>query len=399
MAENTWSKVEGMVIAGSLDPMKVAEELKNEGVVASLGWYDATPGLVGITLAADGDQLATLTKRGKVLRPGPTIEELAQKLAEAFCAEVMLGDIQVDNFKDQEDGQSDTDPTSDRGVDLPIRVAEISATPSSAIPLLAAFEGVDVAELPHDEDRRILLAQVPSHRSGWHFGDPPLVRLTLQGDEFHAHYMPTDDPESIVTYNWGMNEVVVAGAKGWEGELPDEVYELVGARGDIRAIHNAVPGVDVDAAFEATQMRGSVAVTKLVRALGLPAEVGEFLLGWLSIEQVPHAEVHRARGISNAIGRSVDILLDERRSESSFWETYKRIVRTKPWLVPAIAAGEVAAAVGLAVAGRRRNGVRSLGGKFATGAAAILLLDALADTTMARLTLRRMERREAREVQ
>ena len=43
MAEDTWSKVEGMVIAGALDPLKLAEELKRESVVASLVWYDKTP--------------------------------------------------------------------------------------------------------------------------------------------------------------------------------------------------------------------------------------------------------------------------------------------------------------------------------------------------------------------
>lgn len=396
MTEETWSKVEGMVIAGSLDPMKVAAELKHEGIVASLGWYDATPQLVGITLAAQDGQVATLTKRGKVLRRGPAIEEVAQKLAETFSAEVMLGDVQVDNFVSEGDGGELSAADEADSLDLPIRVVEISAAPSSSIPLLAAFEGVDVAEMPHDEQRRILLAQIPSRRSGWHFGDPPLVRLTVQGEEFHAHYMPNDDPEGVITYNWGMNEVIVAGAKGWEGEIPEEVLELVGARGDIQAIHDAVPGVDVEAAFEATKMRGSAAVTKLVRALGLPPETGEFLLGWLSLEQVPGTEVHHARGISNAIGRSVDILLDEKSEESSFWEAYKRIVRAKPWLVRAVAVGEAATAAALLYAGRPRNGVRSLGAKVVTGLAGLLLLDAVADTTLARLTLRRIERHEAR---
>jgi hypothetical protein len=36
-----------MVIAGALDPLKLAEELKRESVVASLVWYDKTPELVG----------------------------------------------------------------------------------------------------------------------------------------------------------------------------------------------------------------------------------------------------------------------------------------------------------------------------------------------------------------
>ena len=407
MAEDTWSKVEGMVIAGALDPLKLAEELKRESVVASLVWYDKTPELVGVTVAEQEDQVATLTKRGRVFRPGPSIQELAEKIAEKFAAEVMLGDVQVDRFQrvddeDVEDAAPEVASTEDKagaaeGESLPIRVVEISATPSSAIPLLAAFEGVDVAELPHDEHRAILLAQVPAHRSGWHFGDAPLVRLTLQGDEFHAHFMPEDDPESVITYNWGMNELVVAGAKGWEGNIADEVHDLVGARGDIAAIHDAVPGVDVEGAFEATKMRGSAAVTKFVRSLGLDPQVAEFLLGWLTVEQVSGATVHHARGISNAIGRSVDILLNERKSEASFWDSYTHLVRSKPWLVPTIAVGEVAAAVALLVGGRKRDGVRTIGGKVATGLAFVLLTDAIADTTLARLTAQRAERHEAQE--
>ena len=404
MAEEVWSKVEGRVIAGTLDPLELAEELKRESVVASLVWYDKTPELVGVTVAAQEDHVATLTKRGRVFKAGPSVEDLAEMIAEKFAAEVLLGDFQVDKFEraDEEpeaegDGPEASvtgDDSGDTAVPLPIRVAEISATPSSAIPLLAAFEGVDVAELPHDEHRRILLAQVPAHRSGWHFGDAPLVRLTLQGDEFHAHFMPEDDPESVVTYNWGMNEVVVAGAKGWEGKIADEVHDLVGARGDVVAIHDAVPGVDAEGAFEATKMRGSAAVTKFVRSLGLDPQVAEFLLGWLTVEQVSGATVHHARGISNAIGRSVDILLNERKNEASFWDAYTHLVRSKPWLIPTIAVGEIAAATGLLVGGRKRDGVRSTGGKVATVLAVILLVDAVADTTLARLTARRAERHE-----
>ena len=398
MAEETWSKIEGMVIAGSLDPLQVAEEFKQESVVASLVWYDESPELVGIILAAKGGRLATLAKRGKVIRTGPTVEHMARRIAEKFDAEVMLGDVQVDHFVAAEEEAAPAEVEGeDKAPELPIRVVEISATPPSAIPLLAAFEGVDVAELPHDEERRVLLAQVPSHRSGWHFGDPPLVRLTVQGDEFHAHYLPHHDPEAMVTYNWGMNEVLVAGAKGWEGPTPESVQDLVGCRNDILAIHDAVPGVDAEAAFEATQMRGSAAVTKFVRALGLAPEVAEFLLGWLSVEQVPDATVHQARGISNAIGRSVDILLEERRGEPHFWDKYKEMVRSKPWMVRAFAATQVTVAGALLFAGRRRDGARTLGGKVATGAAALLLLYAAADTTLARLTADREERLDAEE--
>ncbi len=399
MAEGTWSKVEGMVIAGALDPMKLAEELKSQGVVALLEWYDATPELVGVNLVVEEGYVGTLSKRGKTVRPGPSLEEVAESVAEKFSAEVRLGDIQVDRFVESdavEEARKAEEEEAEKHSALPIRVAEVSATPSSAIPLLAAFEGVDVAELGHDQDRQILLAQVPGSKSGWTFGDAPVIRLTMQGDEFHAHFMPDDDPESVITYNWGMNELLVAGAKGWDKEAPENIYELVGPAGDIRAIYEAVPGVSLEEALEAAKMRGSGAVTRFVRALGLDPQIGEFLLGWLSLEQITGAKVHHARGISNAIGRSVDILLDERRAEksSSFWDAYTHIVQTKPWLIPLLAAGEAAVAAALLVVAQRPENKGTIRATLSKFVGVALIVDAIADTTLARLTANRVARKE-----
>ena len=52
-------------------------------------------------------------------------------------------------------------------------------------------------------------------------------------------------------------------------------------------------------------------------------------------------------------------------------------------------------ATALLIGGRKRDGVRTTGGKVATGLAVVLLTDAIADTTLARLTARRAERHEA----
>lgn len=402
MAEENWERVEGLVIAAALDPEELAKELASENVIATLEWYDATPQLVGVTIAVDEDKVATITKRGRTIRPGLSVEEVAQKVAEKFSAEVRLGDVQVDNFVEPEEvaeAEAQEEAELKKVNALPIRVAEISATPSSAIPLLAAFEGVDLAELAHDDERKLLLSQIPGSRSGWAFGDAPVVRLTMQGDEFHAHFMPEDDPESVITYNWGMNELIVAGGRGWEKEPPEEVIDLVGSRDDVLAIFEAVPGVDADAAVEAMQLRGAAAVTHFVRALGLDPQVGEFLLGWLTLEQVKDAKVHHARGVSNAIGRSVDILLSERRAdkELGLWDLYTEVVKSKPWLVPTVAVGEVVIALGLLIGGRRQNGVRSAGSRWATAAGVVLLIDAVADTTLARLTARKMARKSEEE--
>ncbi len=398
MTEIEWFAVDGMVIAGELDPLKLASFLKSHSVVAKLDWYDATPQLVGIRVVTDGTHVGRLTPRAKHLKPGMTTEHLAEQIADKFEAEVLLGEFAADKYVDQVAEQIAAKASAAQPADETeetLRVVEIGGTPASAVPLLAAFEGVDIGELELAEEKRALLAQLPSKRSGYHFGDFPLVSLTMHGDEFQATLVKDSEPENVVGYNWGMNELVVAGGKGWDhAKVPEQVYELVGARSDLNQIVQAVGDGDAEAAFAATKVRGPRAVRQLVNALGLSDDVAEFLLGWKTAEQVPGVLVHHSRGISNAIGRSVDILIDERKEGSRFWDTYSNIIETKPWLVSAVASLEALAGVGLLAVARPRQGKRSKGAKLGTLVGALLLLDSMAEVTLAKYTLWRKQRQE-----
>lgn len=394
MADIEWSRVEGMVIAPDLDPMELATHLRDSAVVAQIEWYDATPHLVGIRVASDGEHVATLKKRGRVFHAGPTRDEFAKEIAHAFGAEVMIGEIHVDEISgDHSTLISGMESESD---DLPVRIIEIGRTPSSAIPLMAAFEGVDIAEIEMPEGKRLLAAQVPPHRVGWYFGDAPLVTLTMHGDEFQAFFVREDDPESVVAYNWGMNEVTIAGAQGWDEAVSQATHALIGARPDIEAIHDAVPGIDAEAAFAASQQRGPQAVAAFVAALGLSPDITAFLTGAKMLDQIDGAVVHHARGISNAIGRSVDILLDERSDGSRFWESYTDTIVSKPWLVPAATAVEAAVGTTLLVIGRRRGGRRSLPAKVGTLFGVWMIADSVAQNLLAKYTARRAHRRDQR---
>ena len=383
-----------MVIAPDLEPMDLAAYLKERAILSQIDWYDATPHLVGIRVAIDGDTVATLDAEDSKIHHGPMLSDLVEDLAETFKAEVMMGDVAVDRIEgDHEDLLAKHTPS-----DLPVRVIEIGTSPSSAVPLMAAFEGVDIAEMDLPAGKRLLAAQVPSSRAGWYFGDVPLVTLTTQGDEFQALFVKEDDPEGIISYNWGMNELIIAGAQGWDSPLAQIAHVLVGSQADIEAIHDAVPGIDVDGAFEASRKRGPEAVKKFVESLGLGDDITGYLLGLTSLEQIEGARVHHARGISNAIGRSVDMIIDERQGESSFWNVYTGVVRKRPWLVPLISAVEASVGLSLlALSGKRAEGKRSAIGKVGTIAGALFLFDSVAELVLARHTIWRAERREARE--
>ncbi|MFZ1382770.1 MAG: hypothetical protein WAS54_08310 [Scrofimicrobium sp.] len=391
MTDVEWTRVEGMVIGSDLDPMRLAQLLADRSVVAELEWYEKTPQLVGIRVASDGKKVATLTKRGRVFHAGLALENLVDELANDLKAEVMIGGVTVDATPEGNVDDAPDEAAAEGKV--PTRIVEIGHTPASAVPLMAAFEGVDIAELDLPDDKRLLASVVPSHRGGWYFGDVPVVTLTMDGDEFQAFLVPEDDPESVITYNWGMKELIVAGAQGWE-KIPESAQDLVGARPEIQAIHDAVPGIDAEAAFEATQVRGAAAVRKLVAALGLSSDVADFLLGTRGIEQISGATVHRARGISNAIGRSVDILIDERQEGSRFWDGYTNLVTSKSWLIPAATALEAAGGLALLVLGRKRNGSRSTAGKIGTVVGSILMIDSVAQNALAKYMGLKVDRRE-----
>lgn len=384
MTETDWFSVEGMIVAASMDPMALAKTIQKQNVVARIDWYDESPQLVGVAVAYDGENIGTLRRRDRTIKPGPTLEEFAEVIADDYKAEVMLGAITVDRFDGDAEERAELEKEDEEP--KPYRIVEISSTPASAVPLLAAFEGVDIAELDHSDDRRILMAQLPERRSGWHFGDIPVVTLTMHGDEFKVRSLKDEHFETVASYNWGMNEVTIAGAKGWEDPKFEGLDRILGLEERVQDIFDAAGGVDFDLAVEATKERGPKAVRDFVKALGLPQDVSEYLLGWLPIDLVDNAKLHHARGISNALGRSVDILIDERQEGSKFWETYSKIIKDKPWLVPLVAGLEASAGAALLFTSRSKDGKRSGWQRARTGAGVMLLVDSIAELTLAKYT-------------
>ncbi len=395
--ENVWSTVEGMVVAGSLDPYALAKFFQDQSVVAQMDWYEASPGLVGLKVVTDGTHVGRLTPKAQTLKVGETIADLAKRIAEKFGAEVLLGDTNADSFQGEppavenliEEEPSEQDP---------LRLVEISSTPASAVPLLAAFEGVDIAQLDLLDGNKVLLTQIPAGRSGWVLGELPLVALTMRGEEFQASLLEEGDPEESTNYNWGMEELVVLGGRGWENQdAPDEVRHLVDGYQDMERIVSQLGQGSVSKALAATKERGPQAVTDLVSALALPTDVAQFLLGRITVEQVAGAKVHYARGVSNAIGRSVDILIEDRQHQSKYWQAYTKLVTTKPWLVPLVASAESLVGLLLIGASRAKNGKRSGLRKLGTLAGVALLVDSIGEVTLAKYTRWREQRNQSLE--
>ena len=176
------------------------------------------------------------------------------------------------------------------------------------------------------------------------------------------------------------------------------VDELLTDSTDASVIASTVPGADVEAAAAACETPGLKGMVALTRALGLPEWVESVLAGRLAPAEVPGAVVHEPRGLSNAVGRSVGMLLqDPSTPGSAFWQSYVRTVTDMPWAVRGAAileAGLGGALVGAAVRRHHRTG-RLPGGLLGVGI--VLMVDAVAETSLASWTRHRELRRRADE--
>ncbi len=392
MTSKTWQCIEGMIIAGDLDIQQLSDHLTDLNLVAQLEWFPKSPNMVGIRVATDGDTLGILTADSSEIQSGPLLIDCIEGLASKFHAEVMIGDMGIDRLPD---GVSVDNLESLEDSGGPLRVVEISATPASAVPLLAAFEGVDLADLELPSGKRALLAEIADSSGSWNFGDVPLVSLVSDGDTFQAFLIEDDDHESMITYNWGMEEIIIPGGRSDDPEAIKLAHKLVGSHPDIVAIHDAVPGIDLEGAIKSTELHNIEAVRAFITSLGLPEEVTEFLGGTRRIDQISGAVFHQARGISNAIGRSVDLLLSERQDEPNIWNTYTSVVVKYPWLPPVVAASEALIGGALVTVSRRRTANRPWLRRLGTLVGTMMMVNSVAELSLAKYVALREQRHAA----
>lgn len=385
-----WDRVEGIIIAEHLDPKSVAEFINSTGVIAAMDWYERTPNLIGLTLVAQDRKLATVTDAGEIIA-STEFEDFALDVATEFKAEVMVGDVSADALPEDADLDADTHMGSEK-----ITVVELSTTPASSVPLLAALEDIDIAVKEINNDWRALMYEMEGDDTPVLVGDYPMVLLARSDGEFKALLAVDDDPETMTMFNWGMSTRTLAG--GHSGDKVARIAEeLVGARTDLREIARIIPGADVTAAENSAQLEGTRAVDAFVRALGLPSSIADVLNGRISVNDVPGIEFNDARGIANAIGRSVDKMLTEPESTGSkLWETYHKVAVERPWIIRVAASVEAAIGATLVVNALRGGRKRSVWSGVGAVLGGMMLIDSVAEVSLAKYLGLRAERHAER---
>lgn len=398
-AASRWNRTDGVVITPVAEPEKVADQLAASSVVARLEWYPGSAHLLSATVLTDAEGRVAVTPpaRGGVV-PGMRVSELVESLAVALSGAVAIGPASFDALGDAELPEvEDTGEASARTVVV---------TPLSAytVPLQATLleRPLAVASAP-GLDRRVIMyaGEGPELGAfGWDEDALPAVILTAEPDDLSVRVVTTqDEGEEEASYSWSMVSRYVWGGVDEPGPaLRSLADELLTDATDAGAIAAAVPGADPQEVASALTVAGAEGLAAMVRALGLPEWVEQVLTGRLAPAEVPGVVVHEPRGLSNAVSRTVGLALqDPSVPGSGVWRSYVTAVTDMPWLVRGAAVAEAALGgvlIGRAVRRRRRTG-RLPGGMVAGGV--LLLVDAVAETSLAAWTRRKELRRRADE--
>ena len=398
-ATQRWNRTEGVLVAPGSTPDDVAARLRERAVVARLEWYPVSAHLLSITLLSDAEGRVAVTppSRGGVV-PGAGVSELAEGLARELGADVTIGPASFNALPE--------------GVELP----EVSAGPSPMsrtvvvsplsaymVPLQATLleRPLAVASAPGIDRRIVMYSGEGAELGAFGWDDESLPAIIFRVDErdITVRAVLTGEPEDDAVYSWSMTSRYVWGGVEEPGPaLSALVNEMLTDSTDASLIARAVPDADVEAATAALAVEGIEGLAQMLAALGLPAWVESVLTGRLAPVEVPGVVVHEPRGLSNAVGRSVGLLLaDPSTPGSAFWQGYVRTVTDKPWAVRGAAlleAGLGGALLGAAVRRRRSTG-HIPGGVAAVGA--FLLVDAITEVSLASWTRHRELRRRADE--
>lgn len=402
MAQDTaqrWNRTEGVLIAPRSTPQDVEERLREHGVVARMEWYPSTAHLLSLTLLSDAEGRVAVTppSRGGVV-PGIKVSELAEDLARELAADASIGPASFDALP-----QDVELPQISTGGSATSRTVVVSPLSAYTVPLQATLleRPLAVASAP-GLDRRIVMysGQGPELGAfGWDDESLPALILSADEHDLSVRAVPTGESEDDAVYSWSMTSRYVWGSVDEPGPaLRTLVDEMLTDSTDASVIAAAVPGADVEAAAQALAEPGTQGLAAMITALGLPGWIEDVLTGRLAPAEVPGAVVHEPRGLSNAVSRSVGMMLrDPEVPGSAYWQRYVQAVTEMPWLIragAAVQAGVGGALIGAAI--RRRNRTGELPGGF-VAVGALLVLDAVAETSLASWTRHRELRRRADE--
>lgn len=384
-ANQKWTRTEGVLITQGANPDEVATFLQAQQVIARLEWHPSSTNLISVNTMTDAkDRVAVTPPQRGGAAAGMSVSELAEMLAHEFNAEAILGPASFDALP--EDAQL---PDVGGVDDSQTRTVVVSPLSAYTVPLQATLLERSLVVLPAAVPERRLVMYTGEGNElgtyGWDDEALPAVVLSASADDYSVQAIFASDEEDDALYSWSLQSRYVTGSVDKPGKALQTLLDEVLADGaDAAAIAGAVPGADAEKVAQALDTEGAAGLRALVEALGLPSFVSDVLAGELDPQEVPGAVLHDPRGLSNAVGRSVGMMLsDPGTPGSEFWNNYVTTVTERPWLVRTVCVLEASLGGTLVGAALRR---REKAGKLPAGlvaAGVVLMVDAVAEVSLA----------------
>lgn len=386
-----WSRLHGAIIGGVDSRELIADLLHERNILAEVQWFEHTDHQVSMVLAERHGRIATLTWDGETpqeLTEGPLIEELVEELAGILDAEVRIGSFVADCLPAE--GENNVEEPLEETSTLhagdlfpsTVRMVEISRTPASSVPLFAAIQGAPLGSVELADGQRALFAHVNNGRKGWGFGELPTVTLVMDHRGVTILLVTDDHVEHMSAFDWTMHRQLVAGSRVdiSAGHLPENLADLVTKRRDLLRIAEAVEGANGSLfALAALEAKDADDWQVAVAALGLPTSVINFLAGVHPLDDLEGVTVHPPISVSSAIGRSVDLAIEEASTVHPLWDTYESFVQERPWVLKSSIFAEAVAGAGLLTYAIASRGPASFWRKVAGWGGALMLVDAIAE--------------------
>ncbi|OKL51418.1 hypothetical protein BSZ40_07575 [Buchananella hordeovulneris] len=385
------ASVDGTVILGSATAQDLGDFLAQRGVVAQLEWFDDTPNLVQVRLAEMAGGVVLGTPQG--LQAGPSVEELAQEIAAQLPADVLFGETAVDSLPADFELELPSEKTEGKEV----RTLVFVTFPVHHIPLEAQSLQRTMAVREVEGGAFVVTAGpdwwVPFLPVPKDAGPVVALQRASVGD---ANLTIVDDsaPENWVIHDWALRTRFVTGelplvdGKVADPQILANLTQTFALRDEVGAVAGFLPLACPHALGEALAKRGDDGFLALLDAMDVPTDLGRFVMGEGKLEALDDVVIHEPRGVTNAIGRSVKMWMEEEGDKPDWWETYETVVEERPEVVRLAAAAE--AAVGAALVARACLGRKSVGRRVLLGTGgALLLFDALAEIAFARLLRRK----------
>lgn len=352
-----WQRIDGTLLAADVAAQRDAlvEYFTRHDIPVVLEFQAAAPWFVGLRLWANDDGRVAAAG-GDALVAGLEVEELAEDIAERFGVDVLLADVSVEREDEQaESGEhAGHDHDHDEACDLGPRVVTLlPGAEATDLPGLARALGETLRIAPSPVGPLVLTEPGAGFPGVDGVGvELRIVQLIVDGADRSLFVHAGDD--APVTFAWGTELVALPGAAAPGAELR-EYAELLASDDDVVATLLRAAPAEAGAVRAALGSLPADGPRALLAALGVGAEVAEFLEGGRAAADVPGSHtVEPARPVEvlrSSLGAAADDV-----SELRLVELADEFQRRQPVVSRTLSVAQALAGAALLARSARRDG-------------------------------------------